>query len=429
MKRTFLFILIMFFLLPAETAAASYKDVQGHWAEEYIDYINEKSFINGFGDNTFRPDETLKKSQIYKIINRVFYFTEKSDIPFKYIDEKDWFLKELQIAVKAGYIDEDIYFRDAPIERIAFIDIIGYLYGLEDRSNNYKYFTDIENLGENSKQYVGALLKDGILDGFSDFKLYPQSTLTRAQAAKIVALCEQKYGRVPNISENPPNSEPDENYEIQQLKNKLLQLVRETNNIDLTNFTNESAIELNRTLIQANNLLLRSDNIPKNEIIKAVEDIENAKRHLVYKTENSRLYVDVIDERGFPVNAELFINNERFTSGDRLKKGRYLLKVAAMDGSSQSTYVNMGEQDKRVQVILEHKSNERITLSLGDHLRSEKYEYCINERVRVKVLTPPGYELKNLLVNGKPKKLLNDEYIFIIKENTHIEAVFVPISL
>lgn len=419
----------MFFLLPAETAAASYKDVQGHWAEEYIDYINEKSFINGFGDNTFRPDETLKKSQIYKIINRVFYFTEKSDIPFKYIDEKDWFLKELQIAVKAGYIDEDIYFRDAPIERIAFIDIIGYLYGLEDRSNNYKYFTDIENLGENSKQYVGALLKDGILDGFSDFKLYPQSTLTRAQAAKIVALCEQKYGRVPNISENPPNSEPDENYEIQQLKNKLLQLVRETNNIDLTNFTNESAIELNRTLIQANNLLLRSDNIPKNEIIKAVEDIENAKRHLVYKTENSRLYVDVIDERGFPVNAELFINNERFTSGDRLKKGRYLLKVAAMDGSSQSTYVNMGEQDKRVQVILEHKSNERITLSLGDHLRSEKYEYCINERVRVKVLTPPGYELKNLLVNGKPKKLLNDEYIFIIKENTHIEAVFVPISL
>ncbi len=431
MKQAFLFVMVIFFLIPIKTSASSYTDVDGHWAEEYINYINEKNFIEGFGDNTFRPDETLKKSQIYKIINRLFNFTEKSNTYFKYINEDNWFLNELQIAIEAGYIDEDIYFKDAPIKRIDFIDIIGYLYGLEDNSDNYKYFTDIENLKKDSKKYVGALLKDGILEGFSDFKLLPESTLSRAQAAKIIAICEQKYGRIPNISKTPTNSikNPDENQdpEILQLKNRLLNLTSEVNSINLSEFTNESAIELNRAVMQANNLLLRSDNIPKNEIIRAIEDIEKAKRLLVHKVENAHLYVEITDERGFPVDADLYINNESFRNGDTLKKGRYLLKVVARDGSSQSTYVNMGEQDKRVEIVLEYRSNEKITLSLGDHLYSDKYEYYTNERVKITIQTPPGYELKNLLVNGNPKKLLSNEYIFIIKENTRIEAVFIPI--
>ncbi|MDO5040606.1 MAG: S-layer homology domain-containing protein [Peptoniphilus sp.] len=429
MKRILLLTMIAFFLFSTKVTSSSYKDVGDHWAEEYINYIDEKNFIDGFEDNTFRPDETLKKSQIYKIINRLFYFTEKSDTYFKYIDEKDWFLEELQIAIKAGYVDEDVYFTDAPIERIEFINIIGYLYGLEDKSNTHKYFTDIENLHSNSKEYVGALLSDGLLEGFSDFKLQPESNLSRAQAAKIIALCEQKYGRTPNISKAPKEPPQDDNDEVRQLMEKLLQSVRETNNMNLWSFTDESTAELKRALMRANDLLLRSDNVPKDEIIRALEDIERAKGQLVHKPENPRLYVDVVDERGNPVNAQLYINNEVFKSGDTLKRGRYLLKVVAADGNTQSTYVNMEEEDKRVEVVLKYKHNEKLILSLGKHLHSDKREYSMDERVKIRVMTPSGYELKNLLVNGKVKKLLSDEYIFIIKEDTHIEAVFVPLSL
>lgn len=50
---------------------AKFLDTQGHWAEKDIDKAADKGVINGYDDNTFKPDEPLTRAQACVILNRL----------------------------------------------------------------------------------------------------------------------------------------------------------------------------------------------------------------------------------------------------------------------------------------------------------------------------------------------------------------------
>lgn len=52
-----------------ETGTASFTDIEGHWAEEVICSAASMGWISGFDDGTFRPEDTLKRSQVTAILN------------------------------------------------------------------------------------------------------------------------------------------------------------------------------------------------------------------------------------------------------------------------------------------------------------------------------------------------------------------------
>ena len=49
----------------------SFTDIQGHWAEKYIERAAELGWIKGFEDGTFRPDTYITRAQAMTMINRV----------------------------------------------------------------------------------------------------------------------------------------------------------------------------------------------------------------------------------------------------------------------------------------------------------------------------------------------------------------------
>ena len=49
----------------------SFSDIQGHWAEKYIQRAAELGWIKGFEDGTFRPDTYITRAQAMTMINRV----------------------------------------------------------------------------------------------------------------------------------------------------------------------------------------------------------------------------------------------------------------------------------------------------------------------------------------------------------------------
>ena len=49
----------------------TFSDIQGHWAEKYIQRAAELGWINGFEDGTFRPDTYITRAQAMTMINRV----------------------------------------------------------------------------------------------------------------------------------------------------------------------------------------------------------------------------------------------------------------------------------------------------------------------------------------------------------------------
>lgn len=49
----------------------TFSDIQGHWAEKYIERAAELGWIKGFEDGTFRPDAYITRAQAMTMINRV----------------------------------------------------------------------------------------------------------------------------------------------------------------------------------------------------------------------------------------------------------------------------------------------------------------------------------------------------------------------
>lgn len=47
---------------------SSFTDVKGHWAEPYVAYATSLGFISGFGDGTFRPDQTVTYDQAITMV-------------------------------------------------------------------------------------------------------------------------------------------------------------------------------------------------------------------------------------------------------------------------------------------------------------------------------------------------------------------------
>ena len=53
----------------APTAPTRLLDAEGHWADEYIRYLTSIRLINGYEDDTFRPDRPITRAEVMKIVN------------------------------------------------------------------------------------------------------------------------------------------------------------------------------------------------------------------------------------------------------------------------------------------------------------------------------------------------------------------------
>ncbi len=53
------------------TDEAPFTDTKGHWAEKYIKYATASDWIDGYEDNTFKPDQYITRAEVMKIINHM----------------------------------------------------------------------------------------------------------------------------------------------------------------------------------------------------------------------------------------------------------------------------------------------------------------------------------------------------------------------
>ncbi len=83
----------------------AFSDVDGTSEEgKAVTKMQNCGYIQGFGDNTFRPGGTLTRAEFVTIINKMYGYKLDMKNVFSDIKEEDWFYKDVLIAVQAGYI-------------------------------------------------------------------------------------------------------------------------------------------------------------------------------------------------------------------------------------------------------------------------------------------------------------------------------------
>ena len=173
-----------YFIKVKETAV--FKDVDGHWASNDIYYFTNKGYINGYSDNTFRPNNQITRAEFVRIVNGVYGFDEVGEIKFTDVAKDAWYAKDVAIAVKAGYINgksDKIFDPNAPLTRQEAAKIISVIKGCYDTNyNRLESFNDKSSVSSWAMPYVEGVIEAGYMSGYSDNTFKPNQRITRAEA-------------------------------------------------------------------------------------------------------------------------------------------------------------------------------------------------------------------------------------------------------
>lgn len=144
------------------------------WHYDYVCELYTRGVVDGFPDQTFRPDDTVTTGQALKMILLAAGYTEPEKVA------SHWARNFLNLA-----LDEEIIARgqitdlDIPISRGLMAQIVVKSMGL---SRLYEHFTFTDTINV----YAQTLYDFGISDGYPDGTFRPDRNLTRAELSAIV---------------------------------------------------------------------------------------------------------------------------------------------------------------------------------------------------------------------------------------------------
>lgn len=171
-------------------------DISNHWAKKQISHFIENSYAKGYEDNTFKPDKQITRAEFVKLVNKYFGFNNKGISKFKDINQSNWYYNDVCIAVQAGYINgyEDNTFRpDNLITREEASKIIVSIKNQQDNTyDKLNTFPDKHLVSNWAKPYIEGAIENGYLKGDHLKNLRPTNHITRAESVTLLSRIDRK---------------------------------------------------------------------------------------------------------------------------------------------------------------------------------------------------------------------------------------------
>lgn len=193
MKKVFILTLSIILIFSQVALAGNFEDVKdGYWAKENIELLVSKGIVNGYPDKTFRPKNTISRSEFSKLIQELLGLplnNDDSEIIFEDIEE-NWAKGRIKTLVKKGIIDVEDYkegFKpNEPMTRVEMARMIIKALEIETKEINKTSFKDDEEISKKDKKYVKTAKDTDIITGYPDKTFKPNSTATRAETAAMI---------------------------------------------------------------------------------------------------------------------------------------------------------------------------------------------------------------------------------------------------
>lgn len=168
----------------------TFSDIDGHWAKGWIEKATTLGFVSGYEDGTFKPDRTITRAEFSKLINNAIHTEKKADLSFSDVNSKEWFYEEVQKSVASGFFSgyENNTFRpNNPIKREEVAKVVSSAITTgEVDGEGATRLTDYNTVQEWAKPSVNAVYNKGYILGYPEGMYRPARALTRAEAVKII---------------------------------------------------------------------------------------------------------------------------------------------------------------------------------------------------------------------------------------------------
>lgn len=180
-----------------QTGAEQYHELsdigEAKWAEDEITFLHKKKIISGYDDNTFGPNNPIKREEFVTIIINAVGIVPIGSIENTFTDVKEnsWYEKYILTAVEQGYVSgmgENLFGTGECISRQDAAVILYRVIKDAERENQriYTGFADDERIAEYAKEAVKCMFEYSIINGAEGNMFNPQNNLTRAEAAKMI---------------------------------------------------------------------------------------------------------------------------------------------------------------------------------------------------------------------------------------------------
>lgn len=180
-------LLFAVFTVPA-SAATSFSDTKGHWAESYINSGVSAGYISGYSDGTFKPDKTVTRAEFAKMLNLAIGINNTTTISFSDVSSSAWYYSDVRKAVAAGYItgyDDGTFRANNNIARQEAAVIISRII-TEPTVSKTITTSDKSSIASWALSGVNKVYAKGYMTGDANNYYRPTGNLTRAEAAKII---------------------------------------------------------------------------------------------------------------------------------------------------------------------------------------------------------------------------------------------------
>ena len=97
----------------SQTSTSALNDVEGHWAQNAIHAVAKTGLIQGYEDNTFRPNQWITREEVAQIFNGIIKNKSSNDIYFRDVTQEMWSYQSIQNMAKNGILKgyENHFFR------------------------------------------------------------------------------------------------------------------------------------------------------------------------------------------------------------------------------------------------------------------------------------------------------------------------------
>jgi hypothetical protein len=194
---TFLILMIMVVSLSGNVYGEElndFKDMNTHWSKEAVNDLVSKEIINGYKDNTFKPNNNITRAEFVKL---VFKATDQKLLEGNIFEDTKghWAKDYIHTLVTIKGIDKeeygDYYKPNKDITRLEMTKMIIRSFGFDESAKMFAgektIFDDDNKISYNDKGYVTVANQINIVSGYPDNTFKPDGDATRAEASMLIS--------------------------------------------------------------------------------------------------------------------------------------------------------------------------------------------------------------------------------------------------
>ena len=191
--KKFVWAILFFLMLSAamgsiQVAAKDFKDVKkSHPNYEAIQYMQNKGFISGYPDGTFRPSESISRKHVAKLLDNALKLPQGNSA-ISYYDVPTWhpyyapIMKLTAAGIFSGGLDG--YFNpESNVTRIQMAKVLDIAFDLYMTKQNAFYDVYTDHWGYT---HANALSASGVASGYPGGEFKPNEAVTRAHYAQFL---------------------------------------------------------------------------------------------------------------------------------------------------------------------------------------------------------------------------------------------------